>query len=241
MKRNCSLFTLCSLLSALCAAPPARAATQWWQQPTICRMDTSKCYSSMGVGYDSGFWDAASGCWGMKLVCAEALNNPIGDEPVPMSKAAIANNTGISLDFDVGTLNGNCFGARRSGSGSNTTIVGGISVKVWCRGVLNNPDQITSTGEIKGGAQPTCSELAEDGWVAALNGKCWGRKYPVSEYHIECGSGELPTRIIALNKADFITGGGSAPANVPTTQAAANTLFDAMQAAAKAQRALHFN
>ena len=46
---NCSfIFALCSLFIG-----DSNAATPWWQQPTVCRLDPTNCYSTMGAGFDA--------------------------------------------------------------------------------------------------------------------------------------------------------------------------------------------
>ncbi|MBQ8255665.1 MAG: hypothetical protein IJY99_01730 [Alphaproteobacteria bacterium] len=38
----------------------AFGATPWWEQPTVCKLNPSDCYSGMGAGFDSEMWDATA-------------------------------------------------------------------------------------------------------------------------------------------------------------------------------------
>ena len=87
-------------------APNVFGATlHWWEQPTVCKLDPTKCYTTMGMGYDNELWDSDTKCWGMKLICPEALTTG-GKEPVAMSLNAISKKTGIDNDFHTNVLNG---------------------------------------------------------------------------------------------------------------------------------------
>ena len=91
----------------------AGAATPWWEQQTVCRLNPASCYTSMlGAGYDSGMWDANAGCWGMKLICGDALTNT--NDTTPVGKTEIARGTNISTDYDINILDGDCFGVRKT-------------------------------------------------------------------------------------------------------------------------------
>ena len=211
----------------------ASAAVPWWLQPTICKVDTTVCYSNMGTGYDIGMWDATSRCRGLKMICADATTNPNDTDSVLMGRAEIAAKTGLSQDFDTDILAGDCFGARKTSGNGNLVSVDGNFVKVWCNGVLPNPDEQVANGEIKFGTQPKCDDLAPDGWVAVLNQRCYGKQFDPSNYFIECtGSNDLPSKIIVLN------GAWNTPvaAGYPATVAAAKSLFDTMQSVSAAQR-----
>lgn len=60
MKTN---IIICSLLFSLCSLGDTYAATTpWWMQPTVCRLDPTDCYTTMGMGFDSEMWDATSNC-----------------------------------------------------------------------------------------------------------------------------------------------------------------------------------
>ena len=199
------------------------AATPWWEQPTVCRLNPANCYPNMTTGYDSGMWDANAHCRGLKLICGEALIN--SNEITPVGKTEIAGGRVISSDYDVDVLNGDCFGVRKTSSDGSMVSVNGRFVQVWCNGILDNVDEIIETGEITYGTQPTCQTLATDGYVATQNGKCYGKHYDESRYYIEC-NGETPT-LIVLNGADYDETGTN---SYPKTQSEADTLFNTMYA-----------
>lgn len=240
MKR---IFTvsLFSAISALVFGSGAMAAVPWWLQPTICKPNPTGCYASMGAGFDDGMWDATSNCWGLKMVCGEAIK-PAASDSVAMGKTAIASGTAINSDFDTDLLNGDCFGARKTTANGSMASVNGTYVNVWCNGVLDNPDETLHTGEITFGTQPKCKDIAPNGFVAVLNQKCYGKFYDPASYYIECqGNNELPTRLIELNGADYITGTSSGSYNYPTDTAAAKALFDKMQSTSATKKAEYFN
>ena len=230
---NLSLFfTICTLFTA-----GANAATPWWQQPTVCRLDPTNCYSTMGAGFDSEMWDATSNCWGLKLICPDALTNG-GNSAIPMGRAEIARGANINKDFDTDLLgtNGDCFGRRKTATGGTTASVNGKYVNVWCPGILNNPDETLTYGEITYGTQPTCAQLAENGYVGIENGRCYGKYFDTSKYYIECGSSLIPTRLIVLNGADY-----TAPMNnAPIDEATAERLFEKMYSASQTQRTKYY-
>lgn len=214
----------------------AVAATPWWQQPTVCRLDPTNCYVSMGTGFDSEMWDATSECWGLKLICPEALKKQ-ESQPVPMGRAEIAKGTNINQDFDTDLLNGDCFGMRKTTANGTKASVNGEYVNVWCNGILDNADETLATGEITYGAQPTCAKLAEYGYVGVVNNRCYGKYYDMAEYFIECdGSGLLPSRLIVLNGADYTIPMG----NAPTDKTAAEKIFDQMESVSETQREKYF-
>lgn len=216
------------LILSFAVISEAGAITPWWQQPTICRLDPTKCYSSMGTGYDPEYWDATSNCRGVKMICADALTNKSITEPQAVGRAEIAAGTMIDSDFDVTVLNGDCFGSRKTQANGTQAIVDGNKVNVWCPGILNsnNVEQVASGEVLVSGAQPTCQSLANDGYVAVVNNRCYGKYYSDSEYFIDCGTNAKlqPERIIILNGADYTTGASSAP----MYQADANKTFDQM-------------
>ena len=231
------IFSMLAILTwGGATAHAAAISIPWWDQAYICRPNTTKCYLSMGAGYDDTLWDSDGHCWGMKMICPDALTT--GEKnPTPVARADIAAMRGISSDFDPSVLNGDCFGVRRTSSDGAMVSINGQMARVWCPGVLNHVDEIVSTGEVTFGTQPTCSDLAPDGWVAALNTRCYGRHYDTSEYFIECsGSAELPSRIVVLNGADYTT--GTAGAIVDSTSA--GKLFDKMATVSKRQRDKYF-
>ena len=221
-------------ISITCAT---HAATlNWWQQPTICKLSTTNCYVSMGAGYDAGMWDATGNCRGMKLICPNALTDG-ADEPKPMGKSDLAKGTGISTDFDTSVLADGCFGARKTSANGTQASVGGNFVNVYCRGVLDDYDEIVTTGEIKTGTQPTCAELAEREYVAVVNGRCYGKRYAARDYYIECGSALLPTRMIVLNGAHYESGTSS---DIPENQTDANKKFELMYKTSQEQHKKYF-
>lgn len=226
-----SLFSLIGY-----AAQAATTTIPWWQQPTICRLNPANCYTSMGVGYDAEMWDAGSSCWGLKLICPEATV-AANSQPVPMGRTEIAKGTGIKTDFDTDVLNGDCFGMRKTSENGSKASVNGTFVNVWCSGILDNADETVASGEITYGTQPSCAQLAENGYVGVINGRCYGKYYDMSEYFIECtGSDILPSRLIVLNGADYENTSSGAPVDA----AAASTKFDQMESISKAQHSKYF-
>lgn len=214
----------------------ANAAIPWWQQPTVCRLNPTNCYPAMGTGFDSGMWDATANCWGLKLICPQAMTDKHND-PVPVGRGDITAGRGISSDFDVSVLNGDCFGARRTTANGTKVSINGTYVNVWCNGILDNPDESVESGEITYGAQPTCAQLASNGYVAVLNNRCYGKRFNDSEYFIECtGSDITPSRLIVLNGADYNTGG----ANTPKTAQDADSIFDQMYKTSQVQYKKYF-
>lgn len=228
---------LASLFSTIVIpATFAATTTPWWLQPTVCRISTTNCYTSMGAGYDPEEWDTTSNCRGKKLICPEALTTG-ATEPTLMDKADISSGRNISTDFDVSVLADGCFGARKTSANGTLASINGQYVNVWCRGILDNADETVSTGEIATANQPTCARLAEDGYAAVLNGKCYGKYYNPAEYYIECGSGLIPTRLIVLNGADINAGPSS---GTPTTMSDAAQRFETMLSTSQAQHAKYF-
>lgn len=224
----------CYLLPAACMG-----ATNWWLQPTICKPVSTKCWTESGAGIDATMWDAASNCWGMKLICGEALV-PSGFDSEPIPKSAINSGTGVNKDFDFterGT--GACYGVRKTTNGGAMASVNGKSVKVWCRGVLPNPDETMPNGEITYGADPTCSELADYGYAGTLNGNCYGKKYNQNDYYIECAdpNAPLPSRIVELRGATGYRTGTSSGTGIANT----TDLFNDMYNTSRAAHAEHFN
>ena len=206
------------LFSLLLIASNAIAATPWWEQPTVCRLNPSGCYATMGTGYDSGMWDAGANCWGMKVICGDALKNT--NQTTPVGKTEIARGTNINPDYDINILNGDCFGVRRSSSDGTMASVDGSYVRVWCAGILQNSDETVDNGEITYGTQPTCATLATDGYIAIQNGKCFGKYYDPSQYFIQC-NGENPS-LIVLNGAPM------GDTSYPLTQSDADAIFNRM-------------
>ncbi|MBO5662335.1 MAG: hypothetical protein J6S12_00535, partial [Alphaproteobacteria bacterium] len=87
------------LLSILFTTLGANAATPWWLQPTVCRLNPTDCYSAMGAGFESEMWDASANCWGLKLICPQALTK-YSTTPVAMGRNDIKKGTGINPDYD---------------------------------------------------------------------------------------------------------------------------------------------
>lgn len=239
MKKN---ITICSLLFVLCFLGDVHAAiTQWWLQPTVCRLSPTDCYSAMGAGFDSEMWDRTSRCWGLKLICPDALLNESSRAPQPMGRNEIKNDKGkkINPDFDTDLLgtDGDCFGRRKTKKNGTLAIVNGNEVPVWCSGILDTPDEILPNGEITLNAQPTCDELATRNYIAVENGKCYGKYIDTTKHFIECGISTEPTRIIILNGAE------NTPKNdkVPFDQDAADDKFDEMYKTSQAQREKYFS
>ena len=231
MKKTFAFSIYCLMFS-----PVAFAATPWWQQPTVCRLDPTDCYSKMGAGYDAELWDSTSQCWGMKLICPDAL---VAEEyqPVAIGRTEIASGNKIKEDFDPDILNGDCFGVRKTTSNGTMASVNGEYVRVWCNGILDNADEYLPNGEITYGAQPTCSDLAEYGYIAVENNRCYGKYYDMAKYYIECnGDDIMPSRLIVLNGADYTMSSGNAPAD----KDAANDIFDKMESVSETQREKYF-
>lgn len=213
----------------------AFGATPWWEQPTVCKLNPSDCYSGMGAGFDSEMWDATAGCWGMKYICSNALTQP-GAKAVLMGREEIKRGNGIKVDFDTDLLSSDdeCFGRRKTTNDGTMASVNGQYVNVWCNGILNNPTETLENGEITYGPQPTCSILAQDGYVGVENGRCYGKYFDPGKYIIECGSALLPKRLIVLNGADY-----NAPTNVKT-ESDAERLFNTMYSNSKTQKSKYF-
>ena len=45
-------MTIFTMLSIIYMTYGANAA-DWWNQSTVCKIDTTKCYASMGAGFDA--------------------------------------------------------------------------------------------------------------------------------------------------------------------------------------------
>lgn len=226
-----------SLMAMMVAVPNAFAAsssTPWWKQPTICRISTTNCYVGMGAGFDAGMWDSGANCYGMKIICPRAAGKT---DPTLMGKNAIKN---ISPDFDANVLIDGCFGARKTSAGGTLASIkdGKDTTHVWCRGILDNPSETVATGEITLGAEPTCAQLAERGYTAVVDNKCYGKHYNPREYYIECGTALTPNRIIVLNGADYTA---NMSASNPTDQARADEKFKTMYTVSQAQYAKYFS
>lgn len=232
--------TLASFILSFLTISVARADLPWWHQPTVCRLDTTKCYTAMGTGFDMELWDSDAKCRGMKIICGNALTTP-SDENVTLSKSEVASAKKINSDFDINTLgiNGDCFGRRKTSKNGTMAIVNGKPVKVYCNGILdseNVSDEI-EFGEIAT-TTPTCQSMAENGYIAVLADDCYGKYYDMGKYKIDCGdAGEMPNRIIVLNDADYTD---RIDNRIPQTKDAADALFDTMYEASQAQQKQYF-
>lgn len=232
MKSKLAISILCLVFSTTVFA----ANTPWWERPTVCKLDPTNCYNVMGTGYDRELWDSGFGCWGMKIICPEALTTG-ADYPTPMGRNEISKGTNLNKDFDLSILNGDCFGVRKTKNNGAMASVDGKYVRVWCNGILDNPDEYLENGEITFGTEPTCADLANYGYVATENGKCYGKFYDPAKYYIECNSNEItPSRIIVLNGADYSYSGGN---NITDSSSAAK-LFDSMEKTSASQREIYF-
>ncbi len=215
----------------------AFGAINWWDQDTICTIDDTRCYAKSTPGIDDTLefgWDVSAGCRGKKYICPDALTSNV-DEPIAMERADIINGTSIARDFDIDVYvaDGNCYGARKSKSGGTMVSVDGKYVRVWCHGVLATPTEELSYGDVTNANQPTCKELASDGYAAVLDGKCYGKYYSPEKYAIDC-DGETPS-LVLLNGANYD------PAAKGKTQSDANSAFATMFSASERQRSKHFN
>lgn len=247
MKLKLYIFCIAMVLShvdmSFGAVADKTLSTSWWLQPTICKLNTTNCYSDMGIGYDKTMWDSTSNCWGVKMICPEATTYNNTSYPVAMTKSEIANGNNIDSSFDVTVLNGDCYGTRKTISNGSVAVIDGSNVKVWCTGVLNNPSETLENGQIQLGGEPTCQDLAQNGFVGIINQKCYGKYFDPNKYYIECESGELlPKKIILLNGADTVTGYNPAKPSVtyPTDVNSATELFDKMQSVSAAKKAEYF-
>lgn len=223
---------------------PATAATiPWWLRPTVCKINPTNCYPNMTYGYliemgNTESWDDTSNCWGLKLICPEALITD-AREPVALKRKEIEQGKKIKTDYDINNLSSNrdCFGTRKTSNDGTKVSVNGQLVNVWCPGILDNPDETLENGEITYGAQPTCQSLARNNFAAVENGNCYGKYYDANQYYLECGNALLPTRLIVLNGANYNT-----PTNgAPTTKKAAERLFNEMYTNSKTQKSKYFS
>lgn len=231
--KNAILFSLFVTTFAM----TANAATPWWERPTICQINSSNCYTSMGAGYDAEYWDTTSNCRGMKYICANALRNASSNEPQLLSRMQISNGNYIKTDFDANILNDDCFGVRKTINNGTMASVNGDYVNVFCSGTLSSPDEtLPSGGEIMLNKQPTCANLASNGFIGVKNGNCFGKQYDDSKYYIDCGntSDITPVRMIVLNGA-AMTGDGFA------SMADANDMFDKMYSVSQTQHKKYFS
>lgn len=225
--------TLTTILLSILTVSMAGAATPWWHQPTICKLNPNKCYPGVITGVDSEMWDTGSNCWGQKIICAAALNNNT-TENTPLEKQDIKGK--IKNDFDASLLSadGDCFGRRITSKDGSMAQVNGKLEKIWCNGVLSNPGEEIENGEIATSA-PTCQELANNGYVAVQNKNCYGKVFDLNKYHIQCGQDTKsePKQLIVLNGADW---SNKPNTNIPQKQVDADNLFDTMFATSQEQQ-----
>ncbi|MBR1380753.1 MAG: hypothetical protein IJ560_04180 [Alphaproteobacteria bacterium] len=233
--KNKLYFTF-TLLTITTVADAATVSVPWWSRPTICKISTKNCYPNMGNGFDTEMWDANNNCWGMKIICADAMiDGAHGD--APMGRNEIAAHANINIDYDTDVLNGGCFGARATKNNGAMVSINGKYVPVWCSGILHTPDDFVAGGEIIASA-PTCAELARDGYVAVTNGNCFGKYFDPNDYFIDCANGgNLPTRIVVLNGADI---SGRIVGGAPYDRAAADAIFREMYSVSATKHAEHF-
>lgn len=237
MKKLLILLSICSVTSV------HAADTEWWLKDTICRQNPDKCYLSMGIGYDSGYWDSENKCWGMKYVCDDSIGESSEDGKVLLSIKKLTEAQEKNKDFDFTQLNtsSRCFGTRKTKDGGTKAMVNGEYVKVFCTGVLDSDNVRVANGEIalnyKGAGQPTCRDLADNGWLNILNNnKCYGKRYPLPNYFIECDSEqEANTRVIVLNgNTNYVANvSGTSSGNYPVKADKAAQVFDEMQTVAQ--------
>lgn len=233
------------ILLSICAVTSLHAAgTEWWAQDTICRPITNKCYTVMGAGYNSGLWDASSNCWGMKYVCANATKNT---EKSLVEIKEISRISAKYTDFDFSQLNttDRCFGVRKTQNNGTQAMVNGKYVNVYCKGVLDTDTETITNGEISlWDSQPTCRELANNGWLKVLNnGKCYGKRYPLPDYFIECDKAQTAnTRIIVLNGNTnyLINTDGVSTGKYPTTAKKATAIFNDLATTAEKNHYIKF-
>lgn len=179
----------------------------WWEQDTVCRIDNTKCYVNMGAGFDADQWDSLSNCRGMKYICPNAFITP----PKPYEAKLVSRNEikdAISDDFDTNILSktDDCFGVRISNKTGSLVKVGEDFVEVWCTGILDDPAEETENGGIAPENKPvTCGFLKDRGYIGVENGKCWGKPYDDSKYHVDCGVNQdfKPARLVILNGTEF--------------------------------------
>lgn len=228
-------FFIISLLALIYT--DAAISAPWWEQLTVCRMDTTQCYTAMGAGFDAEMWDADAKCRGMKYICPDALVKKTTSATL-ISRNDIDNNNIIKSDYDTSLLSeyGDCFGRRKTNKSGNQVMVNGKYVNVYCNGVLNKSDETLANGEIVYDTQPTCETLKKNGFIAVENGKCFGKYYEESEQYIQCGKDLKPEQIIVLNGATIST----TTINAPKTSTEAEKTFKEMQSVSKVQKKQYF-
>lgn len=230
MKKN-MIFTI---LSIVCLTATADAV-DWWNQPTVCKYNPTKCYTTMGAGFDSEMWDASASCWGVKYICPNALKTP-SQKPELVGIKNIENMINSDFAPDLLGESGDCFGKRKTNKTGTQIMVYGDYVNLYCHGILDNADEELANGEIVYKNQPTCETLREKGYIAVENGKCVGKSIDDSKYYIDCGKNLLPKRLVLLNGAEITT---KNTGNI-TTQKDADKVFNTMYSASKKQKTQYF-
>ncbi len=231
MKKYCT-----SLMLFLMFCGAAHAAIDWWNQPQICQVDNTRCYTNLSRGIDldrDTGWDDGAGCLGRKRICGVAFTS--GGETRTLGYLDATRGNGINPDFDIEVYvpTDDCYGARKTTQNGTMASVNGRYVRVWCNNILANPTAQLPNGEITDGPQPTCKQLANEGFAPVLNGHCYGKYYSQDSYALDC-DGENPT-LILLNNSEYIPG-----ATTSISQAGANVLFNTMHSASRVQRAKYF-
>ena len=230
--KKCILFAILSIVYLNNTANAADAA-DWWNQATVCKYDTSRCYTTMGAGFDPEMWDATKGCRGMKYICPNALKQP-SQNPELIGINNIAQMINSDFHPDLLGESGDCFGKRRTDG--TQVMVNGNYVNLYCHGILNKSDETLNDGEIVFGTQPTCETLKANGYIAVENGKCVGKPIDESKYYIDCGKELLPERLVLLNGAEVTTKNtGNA-----VTQQQATELFNKMYKVSLNQKKQYF-
>ncbi len=196
------IFSILSLTTTINAAMAINLS--WWEQETVCRINTTKCYAAMGTGFETDEWDNDAQCRGMKYICPNAFKSNKPTEAKLVSRDKIS--TTVSSDFDANILSdtNNCFGVRKSNQTGSKVMLDGEYTNVWCHGILNNPIEETKNGEITN-TRVTCNDLKTNGYIGVENGKCWGKPYNDAKYYIDCGDNSqfVPKQLIVLNGTEY--------------------------------------
>ena len=151
---------------------PALGAFDWWNldDEFVCQIDNTPCYFGVTQGVDDE-WDVTGSCRGRKYVCGDALKENTSSSAIAVNKTEINNSVSSDFDVTVYVAGENCYGTRKTTDNGRMASVNGRYVKVWCNGVLNSPTDTLSNGEFTTGAEPTCKQLANDGFAGIANGK----------------------------------------------------------------------
>ena len=177
--------------------------------PTICRPDILSqiplCYN-VGLnetGYNFDALDQSAKCKGKKIICEKAIVKAgnFGDQA--LSKNEIENNSIVSKFFDTNILNNDCFGVRKRDSSGLYAQTDKGNVKIWCKDVLDNPDEEFLSGSIvlDVSNQPKCSDLAQKNIIDIQNANCFGKKLK-ERYHLVCDSANKNAEYIIDDNGD---------------------------------------